>query len=173
MRGYILIGSNLGDRVGTIDKALDALGQHGVTVIARSSLYETAPVGPVADQPAYLNAAAEIETELTPLALLDALKAGERSRGRITDVNDPAYVPQGPRTIDLDIGLVDGVTHDDGRLQVPHPRLTERRFALIPLLELDFGLELPDGRKLADALAELPVADQQVSYFAREGASGP
>lgn len=162
MRGHLLIGSNLGDRSGTISAALDSLAAHGVQVTARSSLYETSAVGPVADQPPYLNAAAAIETDLSPSALLDALKGVERSLGRITDVNDPAYVPQGPRTIDLDIGLLGDLVYDDERLQVPHPRLTERRFALIPLLELDFNLRLPDGARLSDALAVLPVAGQDV-----------
>jgi len=162
VRGHLLIGSNLGDRAATIAAALDALPEHGVTVLCRSSLYETAPVGPVADQPPYLNGAAEIETGLSPLALLDTLKATERSLGRITDADDPAYVDQGPRTIDLDIGLLGDLVYADDRLQVPHPRLTERRFALIPLLELDFGLSLPDGTRLSDALAGLPVTKQEV-----------
>lgn len=162
MRGYVTFGANLGDRAGQIGAALAALPEHGVRVLGCSALYETDPVGPVADQPPYLNGAARIETALTPLELLAALKTVERSLGRITDRADPAYVDQGPRPIDLDIALLDSTTVDEPELTVPHAELLGRRFVLIPLLELDFGLTQPDGRSLADALAGLDPAAQPV-----------
>src|SRR4051795_13232343 len=102
------------------------------TVRARSRVYETAPVGKT-DQPAFLNAAIAVETELPPLALLDALLGIERDLGRIRSEDVERW---GPRTIDLDILWMEGVTLNDPRLQVPHPRLEQRAFALIPLLEV-------------------------------------
>lgn len=98
------------------------------TVISRSRVYETAPWGP--PQPDYLNAAVLIETELTPLALLDALLSIERSLGRVRDVK------WGPRTLDLDVLWIDGRVVDEPRLRVPHPHLFERAFALRPLLDV-------------------------------------
>lgn len=166
MRGYVTFGANLGDPAAQITAALAALPRHGVTVLRCSALYETDPVGPVAGQPPYLNGAARIETALDPLGLLAALKDVERSLGRITDPADPAYVDQGPRPIDLDIALLDGVTIDEPHLSVPHPHLLERRFALIPLLELDFSLSLPDGASLSGALAALDPAGQGVRRVA-------
>lgn len=162
IRGYVTFGANLGDRAAQIGAALAALPGHGVTVLACSALYETDPVGPVSGQPPYLNGAARIETALTPHELLTALKQIERSLGRITDPADPAYVDQGPRPIDLDIALLDSITVDEPELTIPHAELLGRRFALIPLLELDFGLTQPDGRSLAAALAVLDPAAQPV-----------
>ncbi len=161
MQGHLVFGSNLGDRAAQIDAALTALPVHGVAVHAVSSRYETAPVGPVAGQPPYLNGACAIETDLDPEALLDALKAIEADLGRPAP-GTPGYVDQGPRPIDLDIALLGPLTVTTERLTVPHPALLERRFALIPLLELDFALALPDGRRLSDALAVLPIEGQDV-----------
>lgn len=162
MRGHLTLGSNLGDPAQQIDAALSALADRGVQVIARSSLYNTEPVGAVLDQPVFLNAAAAIETDLEPEALLAVLKDIERDAGRENDRTAPGYVPDGPRAIDLDIALLDGVARDTEHLTVPHPRLLERRFALIPLLELDDDLTTPDGARLADALAALPIKGQDV-----------
>ena len=162
MRGHLTLGSNLGNPAQQIEDALTALAVRGVEVIARSALYRTEPVGAVLDQPEFLNAAATIETDLQPDELLAVLKDVERRAGRETDSNAPAYVRDGPRAIDLDIALLGGLVHDTDLLTVPHPRLLERRFALIPLLELDAELATPDGRRLADALAALPVAGQDV-----------
>lgn len=159
MRGQLALGSNLGDRRARLAAAIDGLEARGVHVVACSSLYDTDPVGAVLDQPAFLNAAVTIETALEPEALLHAAKEVERSMGRVTDPADPAYVKDGPRPVDVDVVLLGGLEHRSPRLTVPHPALLERRFVLIPLLELDFDLALPDGRRLADALAALPVTD--------------
>jgi 2-amino-4-hydroxy-6-hydroxymethyldihydropteridine diphosphokinase len=149
--GYLGLGSNIGDRRAHLTDAVAALPNRGVDVLASSSVYETEPVGPVLDQPEFLNACLRIETELEPEPLLDACKAVERELGR-----DPGGVRYGPRAIDIDVLLLDGRRHTSDRLVLPHPEVTSRRFVLVPLLELDPGLALPDGERLADALAALP-----------------
>jgi 2-amino-4-hydroxy-6-hydroxymethyldihydropteridine diphosphokinase len=154
---HLGLGSNLGDRRARLQAAVDALAQRGVVAIASSSTYETDPVGEVLDQPAFLNACLAVETTLEPDALLDAVKDAERAQGRVTE--GPEYVRHGPRPIDVDVLLYDGRAHASERLVVPHPGLLQRRFVLIPLLELDFGLATPDGTRLADALAALPVTE--------------
>jgi 2-amino-4-hydroxy-6-hydroxymethyldihydropteridine diphosphokinase len=150
--GFLGLGSNLGDRRAQLQAAVDALGALGVAVEASSSVYETAPVGEVLDQPPFLNACVAIATELEPEALLDAAKAIERDLGRV-----PGGVRHGPRPIDVDVLLLGPVTHASARLRVPHPALLERRFLLVALLELDLGLRTPDGVALADVLAAMPV----------------
>jgi 2-amino-4-hydroxy-6-hydroxymethyldihydropteridine diphosphokinase len=154
---HLGLGSNLGDRRALLQAAVDALAEGRVVATASSSTYETDPVGDVLDQPAFLNACLAVETALEPDGLLDAAKAVERALGRRTD--GPDYVHHGPRPIDVDVLLYDGRVHRSARLTVPHPALLERRFVLIPLLELDFTLTLPDGARLADALAVLPVTE--------------
>lgn len=158
-RGYLGLGSNLGDRRAHLQAAVDGLAERGVAVVASSSAYETDPVGEVLDQPAFLNACVAIEAELEPEALLDAAKDVERGLGRQTDVEAADYVRHGPRPLDVDVLLLGDVAWSSERLTVPHAALLERRFVLIPLLELDFGLRVPDGRRLSDALAALPVTE--------------
>lgn len=153
-RGHLGLGGNLGDRRATLQAAVDALPAHGVTPVRSSSTYATAAVGGPAGQPDYLNACLEVRTELGPLALLEALKAIERAAGRPVP-GEPGYVHHGPRPLDLDVLLLGDVTVAEERLTVPHAALTQRRFVLVPLLELDLGLTLPDGTRLADALAVL------------------
>jgi 2-amino-4-hydroxy-6-hydroxymethyldihydropteridine diphosphokinase len=154
---HLGLGSNLGDRRGMLQAAVDDLARRGVRTIASSSTYETDPVGEVLDQPAFLNACVAVETALDVEALLDACKDVERALGRTTE--GPDYVRHGPRPIDVDVLLAFGANHVSDRLHVPHPGLLERRFVLIPLLEIDFGLATPDGEALADALAALPVTE--------------
>jgi 2-amino-4-hydroxy-6-hydroxymethyldihydropteridine diphosphokinase len=156
-RVHLGLGSNLGDRRAMLQAAVDRLARHGVTVVASSSTYETDPVGEVLDQPAFLNACVAVETALEPEALLDVVKAVEREMGRETE--GPGYVRHGPRPIDVDVLLAGDRAHRSERLAIPHPALLQRRFVLIPLLELDFELTTPDGRLLADALAALPVTE--------------
>jgi 2-amino-4-hydroxy-6-hydroxymethyldihydropteridine diphosphokinase len=157
MTAHLGLGSNLGDRRAMLQAAVDALAVRGVVAVASSSTYETDPVGDVLDQPAFLNACLAVETELEPEALLDAVKAVERDLGRTTD--GPGYVRHGPRPIDVDVLLAGGRAHRSERLAVPHPALLERRFVLIPLLEIDFTLVTPAGVRLSDALAALPVTE--------------
>jgi 2-amino-4-hydroxy-6-hydroxymethyldihydropteridine diphosphokinase len=154
---HLGLGSNLGDRRAMLQAAVDGLAARGVRATASSSIYETDPVGAVLDQPAFLNAALAVRTTLDPDALLDVVKDVERALGRTTE--GPDYVHHGPRPIDVDVLLAFGAEHRSGRLTVPHPGLLERRFVLIPLLEIDFALATPGGAALADALAALPVSE--------------
>jgi 2-amino-4-hydroxy-6-hydroxymethyldihydropteridine diphosphokinase len=148
--GYLGLGSNVGDRRAHLEGAVAALPAHGVTVVASSSVYETEPVGLVLDQREFFNACLAIETDHGPDELLAACKAVERSLGR-----KPGGPRHGPRPIDVDVLLLDGLEYASERLTLPHPEVTSRRFVLIPLLELDPELALPDGRRLSDALAGL------------------
>jgi 2-amino-4-hydroxy-6-hydroxymethyldihydropteridine diphosphokinase len=150
--GYLGLGSNVGDRRGHLQAAVDALAARGVRVLASSSTYDTDPVGEILDQPAFLNACLRIETALEPEALLDACKDVERERGR-----DLAAPRHSPRPLDVDLLLVGDAEYRSERLSLPHEQVTERRFVLIPLLELDAGLATPAGVRLADRLAALPV----------------
>lgn len=130
-RACIGFGSNLGDRSATIRAAADELrAAPGVQSVRRSSMHETDPVGGPPGQPAYLNAAAVVETTLSPRELLDRLLEIERQLGR------QRRERWGPRTIDLDLLLYDDRVIDEPGLTVPHPRMHERRFVLEPLVEI-------------------------------------
>jgi 2-amino-4-hydroxy-6-hydroxymethyldihydropteridine diphosphokinase len=147
-RAYVGLGSNLGEREQTLRRAIDLLDvEPGIEVVAVSSFRETEPVGYV-DQPDFVNAACAVETELGPRELLERLLAVERALGRERGAG-PRW---GPRPVDLDLLLYGDATVDEPGLTVPHPRLTERSFVLEPLLELDPGLHLPDGRGLRSLL---------------------
>jgi 2-amino-4-hydroxy-6-hydroxymethyldihydropteridine diphosphokinase len=156
MTGYLGLGSNVGDRRANLQAAVEALGAHAVAVTASSATYDTDPVGPVRDQPAFLNACVRIETALGPEELLDACKAVERELGRALP-GEQGYVLKGPRPIDVDVLLLGDVAYSSERLTLPHAQATSRRFVLIPLLELDFGLRTPDGARLSDALTRMPL----------------
>jgi 2-amino-4-hydroxy-6-hydroxymethyldihydropteridine diphosphokinase len=143
-RAYVGLGANLGDREATIRAALAELPG----LVAVSELRETDPVG-VVDQPAFLNGAAALDTDLSPRELLDALLSIERELGR------ERRERWGPRTIDLDLLLYGEERIDEPGLTVPHPRLHERRFALEPLAELAPGLELPGRGSVERLLAGL------------------
>jgi 2-amino-4-hydroxy-6-hydroxymethyldihydropteridine diphosphokinase len=150
--GHLGLGSNVGDRRAQLQAAVDALPAHGVRPLRSSSTYDTDPVGEVLDQPSFLNAALEVETDHGPEGLLDACKTVERELGRV-----PGGVRHGPRPIDVDVLLLGGLEHRSERLRLPHPQVLSRRFVLVPLLELDLGLRTPDGTSLADALALLSL----------------
>lgn len=152
--GYLGLGSNIGERRENLQRALDGLAAQGVTVLAASSVYDTDPVGEILDQPSFLNACLRVETALDPEQLLDACKALERELGR-----EQAGPRHSPRAIDIDVLLLGGLTHESQRLRLPHSQVLERRFVLIPLLELDFELITPAGSRLADALLELPLSE--------------
>lgn len=142
------LGSNLGDRLGHIRVAVSALGSLG-EVRTSSRVYETAPVGGP-PQPPFLNAAARVETPLSPRALLDALHAIERAAGRIRRER------WGPRTVDLDVLWIRGLAVFGPDLTVPHPRLLSRAFALIPLLEVaPDAIDPRDGAPYASHVAKL------------------
>lgn len=143
--------------IATMTRAIGELHREGALVQAVSSPYRTAPRD-VVEQPEFINAAARLEFDGEPPGLLSVLKAIERRLGRQSEGRR-----WGPRPIDLDILVWEGGAWRDGALRVPHERLHERRFALVPLLEIDPDLALPDGtplRALDDALAGDP--DQSV-----------
>ena len=148
--GYLGLGSNVGNRREHLQAAVAALPAHGAEVVASSSVYETEPVGLVLDQREFLNACVRIQTALGPEALLDACKAVERELGRAA-----GGVRHGPRPIDVDLLLLDGLEYSSERLTLPHAEVRSRRFVLVPLLELDPELTLPGGERLRDALASL------------------
>lgn len=148
MKGYLGLGSNVGHRQANLAAARAALARH-VQVLRMSSLYETAPQGEVLDQPDFLNACVEIETELDPEALLDVCKAVEREVGRAA-----GGVRHGPRTIDVDVLVLGDLEYRSERLRIPHRDLRDRRFVLEPLREL-----APE--RVSDAMLAA-VADQQV-----------
>jgi 2-amino-4-hydroxy-6-hydroxymethyldihydropteridine diphosphokinase len=149
-RAYVGLGANLGDRAGTLGRAIELLGAWpGIEVVAVSSFRETDPVGYL-DQPRFLNAAVAIDTSLDPEAVLAALLDIERELGRVRE--GPRF---GPRAVDLDLLLVEGVTLDRPGLTLPHPRLHERAFALEPLAELDPALVVPGHGTVADLLRTL------------------
>lgn len=150
--GYLGLGSNVGDRRANLQAAVDALPAHGVAVLASSSTYDTDPVGEILEQPQFLNACLRVQTELDPEALLDRCKTVERALGR--PVGGPRH---GPRPIDVDLLLLGDVEWRSERLTLPHEQVLARRFVLIGLLELDFGLTTPAGERLADALAAMAV----------------
>jgi 2-amino-4-hydroxy-6-hydroxymethyldihydropteridine diphosphokinase len=148
--GFLGLGSNVGDRRGNLQAAVDALPGVGVEVLASSSTYDTEPVGLVLDQPEFLNACIRIRTALEPEALLDACKAVERTLGRRA-----GGIRHGPRPIDVDLLLLGDEMHRSERLSLPHEQVTSRRFVLVPLLELAPDLEVPGRGRAADALAAL------------------
>jgi 2-amino-4-hydroxy-6-hydroxymethyldihydropteridine diphosphokinase len=147
---YLGLGSNLGDREAAIEGALARLAARGFRTTLRSSLWLTEPVGGPPQGP-FLNAVAGGETALTPEALLEACLATEREMGRVRTVRN------GPRTIDVDILLFGDERRAGPGLEVPHPRIAERRFVLEPLAEIAPGLLHPVlGLTVAEILARCP-----------------
>lgn len=163
MRAVIGVGANLGDRLATIEAAVWALhdADH-IQVADVSGIYETAPWGDV-DQPAYLNAVVVVTTTLSPRALLADLQATEAGFGR----DRSREQRWGPRTLDLDLLLYGDVEVDGDDLVVPHPRMRERAFVLVPLMEVMPGLVLPDGTRLTSLLADLAPMDEDIDLFVR------
>ena len=141
-RVYLSLGSNLGDRVANLRRALRMLGEAGAQIRRASSFYETEPVD-FRPQPWFVNCVAEADTELTPLRLLKAIKSIERAMGRRPGRR------KGPRPIDIDILLYDNVVSRSPALTIPHERLAERRFVLVPLRELEPTLRHPITERTA------------------------
>lgn len=140
---YIGLGANLNDPEQQIRDALVALKQLPQTrLTAVSSLYGSKPLGPK-DQPDYLNAVAQLQTELEPLALLDVLQAQEQAQGRVRKRH------WGERNIDLDMILYDDLQLRSERLNLPHHEMHKRSFVLLPLAEINPDLTLPDGRNVS------------------------
>jgi 2-amino-4-hydroxy-6-hydroxymethyldihydropteridine diphosphokinase len=154
-RAVLSLGANLGDRAGAIRTALAALKDDGL--VARSTLYETPPWGPV-EQPPYLNAVAVVRGDRDAAGWLALAHELEQAAGRTREER------WGPRTLDVDVVTVTGddgvpVLSDDPRLTLPHPRAHERAFVLVPWLSLDPTAQLPGRGRVTDLLAALPPAD--------------
>jgi 2-amino-4-hydroxy-6-hydroxymethyldihydropteridine diphosphokinase len=142
VRAFLGLGSNLGDRLTTLQRGTDLLGErHGIRLRRSSRVYATDPIGGP-EQPEYLNAVLEIETTLDPYGLLDACRVVEDALGR------ERVEHWGPRTIDVDVLTFGDAEIDEPDLIVPHPRMHERGFVLVPLLELDADPPLPGGRRV-------------------------
>ncbi len=149
-RAYVGLGANLGDRKAMLRAAVEQLSaEPGIELVAVSDLRDTDPVG-ITDQPRFVNAAAAVETDLPARELLERLLGIERRLGRTRE--GPRF---GPRTIDLDLLLFGEERVDEPGLEVPHPRLHERLFALEPLADLDPGLVVPGRGPLAELIAGL------------------
>ncbi|OOG39213.1 2-amino-4-hydroxy-6-hydroxymethyldihydropteridine diphosphokinase [Rhodanobacter sp. C05] len=149
---YIALGSNLGDPQQQLLDAMTALASLPDTRLLQcSSLYSTPPWG-LLEQPSFVNAAVKVDTALSPHALLDALLEIEQHAGRVRAERN------GPRTLDLDLLHVDGVQLDDARLTLPHPRMAERAFVLLPLHDIEPALLLSGGVTVAEQLARLDLA---------------
>ncbi len=141
---FLGLGSNLGDRLTNLQGAVDLLhGEPGLRVVASSRVWETVPVGGP-PQPDFLNAVIRVETDLSARDLLDAAHRVEERLGRVRKER------WGARSIDIDVLLYDEESIDESDLVVPHPRLTQRAFVLLPLLELVADPVLPDGSRLRD-----------------------
>ena len=163
MIAHLGLGSNLGDRRATLDRAVGALGR----VVAVSRYHETRPVGGPAGQGAFLNAAAVVETDLGPAELLRHLQAIERGAGRVREVR------WGERTLDIDMLMYEDLLIDSPELTLPHPRMAVRRFVLGPLAEVAPGAVDPcTGLTVAALLANLDRRPGVVSLEGPDGRTG-
>lgn len=150
---YIGIGSNLETPVDQVQQAIHELSNlPHCQLVKASSLYASKPMVPQ-DQPDYINAVVHLETDLEPIALLNALQELEHLHRRVRKQH------WGPRTLDLDMLLYNQETINHARLQVPHPGLTQRNFVLYPLAEINSQLSLPNGTSLQQLLQNCPLAD--------------
>ena len=155
-RVFLGLGANLGDRLRTLQRAVDLLAERGVRAVASSRVWATTPVGPP-DQPEFLNVVLEVDPgAMTPADVLAAANGVEAELGRVRDVR------WGPRTIDIDLLLWGTEQRDDPALTIPHPRLHQRAFVVLPLLDLDPDPQLPDGRRLV----ELPAPAGEARPYA-------
>ncbi|KWW12431.1 MULTISPECIES: 2-amino-4-hydroxy-6-hydroxymethyldihydropteridine diphosphokinase [Peribacillus] len=148
---YLSIGSNLGDRLDIFRKAFQLLTENPhIMLVATSSFYETDPVG-YADQDCFLNAVLKVETDLHPEELLHVCMQIEQTLGRKREIR------WGPRTLDLDILLYNHENIETEILSVPHPRMHERAFVIVPLMEVDPDIRLPHMHApLSDLLEQIP-----------------
>ncbi len=156
-RAFLGLGANLGDRLATLQQAVDLLAERGVRAIASSRVWATAPLGGPSDQPEFLNVVIEVDpADLDPSHALEAAHEVETALGRVRQER------WGPRTIDIDLLLWGDLVSADRDLTIPHPRLHERAFVVLPLLDLDPDPRLPDGRRLV----ELPAPQGEARPYA-------
>tara|TARA_B110000967_G_C18810263_1_gene523194 strand:+ start:417 stop:941 length:525 start_codon:yes stop_codon:yes gene_type:complete len=147
---YIGLGSNKDGPQDQLHRALESLAaEPQIELVAVSDFYQTPPIGP--SQPDYTNAAAQLQTSLSPESLLDRLQSIEQQQDRVRTLR------WGPRTLDLDILLFDKLVQDTERLTIPHPRMAERAFVLLPLADINPDLALPGGKTVSQLLANCSV----------------
>lgn len=147
---YIALGSNMDTPHRQLDRAIESLSADPkISLITLSQRYQTPPIGP--SQPDFINAAALLQTSLSAESLLDRLQAIEQQQDRVRTLR------WGPRTIDLDILLYDNLEQDTARLTIPHPRMHERAFVLLPLADINPDLALPCGKTVSQLLANCSV----------------
>ncbi|MFQ3611310.1 MAG: 2-amino-4-hydroxy-6-hydroxymethyldihydropteridine diphosphokinase [Fimbriimonadales bacterium] len=161
-RVYLSLGSNLGNRLENLRSGVQLLPTVGIHPLCWSKVYETVPVGETPDPRPYLNLGLWAETALEPLDLLRAVKSVERALGR-----QPTAQRWLPRPLDIDIILYDQLVWEHPLLKIPHPRMRERAFVLVPLAEMSPELVLPDGTPLTEALQDPNVRTQSVQEFGR------
>jgi 2-amino-4-hydroxy-6-hydroxymethyldihydropteridine diphosphokinase len=150
MKGYLCLGSNIGDRLHNIQSALEGLQKEGIKVLKVSSVYETKPHDVDAPQEDYYNLAAEVECDKAPHELLDACRKVEDLLGR----QRPYH--HAPRTIDIDILMLEELRISTADLAVPHPRMEMRPFVIYPLAEIAPDIVLPSGRGIIEVKNALP-----------------
>lgn len=154
VRAWVGVGGNVGDVETTLVEALWAVDALPMTSIRRQSAFYRTPAWGKTDQPDFLNAAIELQTRLAPKVLLDALLEIERRFGR----DRAAGERWGPRVLDLDLLLVGDTQHQEPGLDLPHPRLHERAFVLVPLAEIAADLVIPGRGRVADLLAAVDAS---------------
>ena len=157
---YLSLGSNLGDRLRNLREGVDRLSLYGVFPRQVSRVYETVPVGETPDPRLYLNLGVWAETELSPHDLLRAVKAVEAAQGRT--FTEGHWMP---RTLDIDIILYGDLTLQTPELTIPHPRMRERAFVLIPLAEMTPDHILPDGTPVQELLRDPRIQQQEVRVY--------
>jgi len=162
IKGYLSLGTNLGDRSDNLNKALSFLSDYGIEILKISSVYETRPVEVPLPQPYYLNMAVVIKTGLSPQYLLDVCKKVEDMLGR-----KRPYL-NAPRTIDIDILFLEGITLNTPNLTLPHPRLESRSFTIYPLSEIAPDLVLPSGKNIEDVKKNLGRDDIVAIWKAKD-----
>lgn len=148
VKAFLSLGSNMGDRLEYLSKAIDNIAEiQGCNILNKSRVYETEPWG-YENQEAFLNLCISIETSLSPYELLESLQTIELELDRVRKIH------WGPRTIDIDILLFDDIICEDDKLTIPHPRMRERAFVLIPLYDIEKNLII-DGIKLEDLINKI------------------